>query len=80
MVGLLPGACYGQGDFQLLAGDILVCFTDGISEAMNEQDEEWEESLHPRVEGMLCSLRPADDRLDFSRRRCIYRPRRSTTI
>jgi sigma-B regulation protein RsbU (phosphoserine phosphatase) len=34
---------YEQGDVQLEPGDILVGFTDGISEAMNPNEEEWGE-------------------------------------
>ena len=41
VVGLLPAAQYEQGSIALLQGDILVAFTDGISEAMNPVDEEW---------------------------------------
>jgi sigma-B regulation protein RsbU (phosphoserine phosphatase) len=43
VVGLLPGVGYTMETCQLQAGDIFVGYTDGISEAMNEQDEEWEE-------------------------------------
>ena len=43
VVGLLPGACYGQSRCELLPGDIFIAYTDGISEALNEQEEEWEE-------------------------------------
>jgi sigma-B regulation protein RsbU (phosphoserine phosphatase) len=43
VVGLLPGADYCMEVCQLKPGDIFVGYTDGISEAMNEQDEEWEE-------------------------------------
>jgi len=41
VVGLLRGARYDQGAIALATGDILVAFTDGISEAMNPVDEEW---------------------------------------
>jgi phosphoserine phosphatase RsbU/P len=41
VVGLLPGARYEQGAIELAPGDMLVAFTDGISEAMNPADEEW---------------------------------------
>ena len=41
VVGLLSGACYEQGSIPLFPGDILVAFTDGISEAMNPADNEW---------------------------------------
>ncbi len=43
MVGLLEEARYEQGSVQLRPGDILVAFTDGISEAMNLADDEWGE-------------------------------------
>ena len=43
VVGLLPGALYRQDECRLQPGDIFIAFTDGISEAMNERDEEWEE-------------------------------------
>lgn len=46
--GMLLGALntiipYQSGRVQLQAGDVVVMFTDGISEAMNEQDEEFGE-------------------------------------
>ncbi|MDP8979730.1 MAG: SpoIIE family protein phosphatase [Acidobacteriota bacterium] len=50
VVGLLKGAGYEQGVCQLEPGDVLVGFTDGISEAMTADDEEWEE------ERMLAAL------------------------
>ena len=43
VVGLLPAVGYVMDSCQLHPGDIFVGYTDGISEAMNEQDEEWEE-------------------------------------
>ncbi len=43
VVGLLPVVAYTMDSCQMLPGDIFICYTDGISEAMNEQDEEWEE-------------------------------------
>lgn len=48
VVGMLPSMIvkYEQGDIQLESGDMLVGFTDGISEAMNPMEEEWgEDSL-----------------------------------
>ena len=61
VIGLLPQA-YQCGVFSLEAGDLIVLFTDGVSESMNARDEEWgEERLielakkcHglPAVEGM----------------------------
>jgi sigma-B regulation protein RsbU (phosphoserine phosphatase) len=46
VVGLLPRFAYQQGSTELRPGDVLVCFTDGISEAQNAAGEEWgEEAL-----------------------------------
>ncbi|HEX8145001.1 MAG TPA: SpoIIE family protein phosphatase [Pyrinomonadaceae bacterium] len=43
VVGLLRDFPYSQATITLEPGDLLVAFTDGISEAMNPQDEEWGE-------------------------------------
>ena len=42
-VGLLPDSRYEEGSFALEPGDLVVLFTDGISESMNSRDEEWGE-------------------------------------
>jgi sigma-B regulation protein RsbU (phosphoserine phosphatase) len=43
VVGLLPNSEYAQATILMHPGDILLAFTDGISEAMNHQDDEWGE-------------------------------------
>jgi sigma-B regulation protein RsbU (phosphoserine phosphatase) len=43
VVGLLESFPYQQDSLIVAPGDILVLFTDGISEAMNNSDEEWGE-------------------------------------
>ena len=45
VVGMLPSSFvnYTQGEIQLQAGDVLVGYTDGISEAMNPAEQEWGE-------------------------------------
>jgi sigma-B regulation protein RsbU (phosphoserine phosphatase) len=43
VVGLLPAAGYQQASLALERGDLLLAFTDGISEAMNVAEEEWGE-------------------------------------
>jgi sigma-B regulation protein RsbU (phosphoserine phosphatase) len=43
VVGLLADAPYQQAYCQILAGDILIAFTDGMSEALTIDDEEWGE-------------------------------------
>jgi sigma-B regulation protein RsbU (phosphoserine phosphatase) len=43
VVGLIEGCAYQQGCVTLDAGDLLVGFTDGVSEAMNRDMAEWGE-------------------------------------
>jgi sigma-B regulation protein RsbU (phosphoserine phosphatase) len=43
VVGRLPDVTYQSASATMQAGDILVCFTDGISEAMDTAEEEWSE-------------------------------------
>ena len=43
VVGLLPILSYQEANVSLEDGDMLVAFTDGISEAMNPRNEEWGE-------------------------------------
>jgi sigma-B regulation protein RsbU (phosphoserine phosphatase) len=63
VVGLLPTAPYSEQSLILQPGDLLILYTDGISEAMTRDDEEWGE------ERMIVAARasihkPADDVLD----------------
>ena len=63
VVGLLPFAQYGQSSLVLLPGDILLAYTDGISEAMTVDDTEWGE------DGMIsaaqdCHALPAAQMID----------------
>ena len=41
--GLLPNSQYHSNNVTIEAGDVLVCVSDGISESMNPEDEEWGE-------------------------------------
>ena len=43
VIGLMPECSYEQRAVRLEAGDVLVLFTDGLSEAMNAQGAEWGE-------------------------------------
>lgn len=70
VVGLLPGAVYTEQASQLLAGDVFVAFTDGISEATDASDDEWGEDrliaeaqmhAHLSAEGLLQQLFHAAD-------------------
>ena len=44
VIGLFAGAVYKEQMLHLLPGDILLAFTDGISEAMNASEDEWGEA------------------------------------
>jgi sigma-B regulation protein RsbU (phosphoserine phosphatase) len=41
ILGFLPGMNYRQGEIQLGSGDMILMFTDGVSEAMNASEEEY---------------------------------------
>jgi phosphoserine phosphatase RsbU/P len=41
VVGLMPDGSWVQAQVRLESGDLLVAFTDGISEAMSASEEEW---------------------------------------
>jgi sigma-B regulation protein RsbU (phosphoserine phosphatase) len=49
VIGLLDPVPFQQGDVALEPGDVLVGFTDGVSEAMDTQGEEWGEESLARV-------------------------------
>ncbi len=62
VVGLLRNFPYSQAQVTMEVGDVLVAFTDGISEAMNPNEEEWgEENLIEAVKG--CDGMTASDML-----------------
>jgi sigma-B regulation protein RsbU (phosphoserine phosphatase) len=44
VVGLLQDVCYEEQYLRLETGDLLLAYTDGISEAMTADDEEWAKS------------------------------------
>jgi len=51
VVGMMPGCAYFQRSVTLEPGDVLIAFTDGISEAMNLKAEEFgEERLSAAIE------------------------------
>jgi len=50
VIGLMEDCVYRSGSVTLEHGDVLVAYTDGVSEAMNAADEEWgEERLQEAV-------------------------------
>jgi sigma-B regulation protein RsbU (phosphoserine phosphatase) len=58
VIGLLPVASYEQGLIVLEPGDLIVGFTDGISEAMSTKSEEWGEERMLEAVRSLASLPP----------------------
>ncbi len=52
VVGLLESFPYDQGVVSIAPGDVFVAYTDGVSEAMNNADEEWGEE---RMTDAICS-------------------------
>ncbi len=58
VVGMLPVAHYEQCELQMHSGDLLLAYTDGISEAMNPLEEEWGEDAMAE-EAMRHSAEPA---------------------
>ncbi len=59
VIGLLPRAAYEQGECPMFPEDILILFTDGITEAMTEEDEEWGEERLIAAARRHSSLEPA---------------------
>ena len=58
ILGILPMASYQEARSTLQSGDVLVLFSDGVTEAANEQDEEFGEK---RLADLVASMhdRPA---------------------
>lgn len=50
ILGMMPEAPYESASVTLEAGDLIVMFTDGVSEAMNQAEEEFEEK---RIEACI---------------------------
>jgi len=48
-VGLIENATYDQAEVDLQAGDLLVAFSDGVSEAMNPAEELWNDTEIMRI-------------------------------
>jgi sigma-B regulation protein RsbU (phosphoserine phosphatase) len=56
VLGCIPSAAYVEQTVELAPGDRIVAFTDGISEALNESEEEWGE---PRLVATVAAEPPA---------------------
>lgn len=67
LVGALPGARYAAKQQMLDVGDMLVCYTDGVTEAQNQSAEEFSEERCKRLIGE-CQVHPLQNVLDAMRR------------
>lgn len=56
LLGVMPGMPYARGQARLAPGDVVVLFTDGVTEAMNASAEEYGEK---RLKACLCAHRDA---------------------
>jgi phosphoserine phosphatase RsbU/P len=64
VIGLIENVEYQQGCVRIRPGDLLVAYTDGISEAMNLEDEEWgEDRLLDSIRG--CPAKTAQELLEY---------------
>ena len=54
MLGLFPQMSYEEATVDLRSGDVLVAFTDGVTEALNAAEEEFgEERLKDLLRGVI---------------------------
>jgi len=54
LLGIMGGVVYERGELSLMSGDVIAMFTDGVTEAMNPEMEEYDD---PRLEELLVRLR-----------------------
>jgi len=66
LVGAFPGARYAAMQQTLDVGDILVCYTDGVTEAQNQSEEEFSEERCKELIGKL-QAQPLQNVLDQMR-------------
>jgi sigma-B regulation protein RsbU (phosphoserine phosphatase) len=59
VVGLLQSTSYSESFVTLQPGDIFVAFTDGVCEALNEKEEEWDEPRMITAVKQSATLNPA---------------------
>ena len=54
LLGIMGGVTYERGEMALKPGDVIAMFTDGVTEAMNPELEEYDD---PRLEELLVKVR-----------------------
>ena len=73
-LGALPGASYREATTTLSPGDVLIIFTDGVTEAANPADEEFGEARLERILRDNAGSRVGRSASGFSRRSWHSRP------
>ena len=75
-VGLFDSATYEQGSIRLQRGDLLACFSDGITEARNRDGRMWDESRVDEILSETCRAVLSNFYRNWSRKRMtIWEPR-----
>ena len=71
ILGVLPGIRFEQGTCRLTAGDLLVAFTDGVTEAFDSAGEEFGE---PRLAAMMACerTRPVSELVDLVQEKVVH--------
>ncbi len=77
-IGLVPSCQYSDAALTLEEGDLLVVYTDGISETMNAADEEWGEENLIKPSGNVASCRREKSSPAYHASRRFLRRRRRT--
>lgn len=54
LLGIMGGVTYERGEVEIKPGDVIAMFTDGVTEAMNPEQEEYDD---PRLEELLINVR-----------------------
>jgi serine phosphatase RsbU (regulator of sigma subunit) len=60
LLGVQSGAAYSEGLVEFCEGDLLLVYTDGVSEAMNQQEEEFGEQRLAALLERLCESAPSE--------------------
>ena len=59
-VGIFPRWIYEEGTAQLRCGDLIIAYTDGVTEALNPEGEEWGVERLRRAAGKTAAQCPGD--------------------
>ena len=52
-LGIMPNAVYRQVSFDLEPGDVVLVYSDGVTDALNTRGEKYDSTEHPRLRDRL---------------------------